>query len=936
MKKFISIVLTICMLFSLITVTTAAETSEGEGDAGDILINDIKNVTERIYALKDIPYSTGLNDEFDAIVAEVESIKDRGGEISVESQAIIERLHEQKNEEPYYITTKLKYTRDIFEDLELFKAQATIDEVTREHIFPADAWQPTVNAGSVTSKFAFDEDAFGKKTGIDSNNYVVKNGIPYQFGPIKSAVHGKNNEPNSINAADSSSVIEIDVEQLPYEEFYLAGWSRNNGSENTAVITYNYADGSTSTETNLKVFKGGISLPTVDAYTEILNNDLSQGIPYWRAPQATSASEKKNGWGGYRIFIVSHRLTPDDTKTLKSIKIQPSNQDLNVLALTGKLANSGILLNKLDETMAALKGDITNKQVNEFVSYAEKYIEVLEKKGVAYNPTYDAEIQKYKEKYITDFEECVKALSDRFVFDEVEILLNAQKYYSVINALKISTDCLNKDLLDKYNLLLEEYDTCTELEEEIAAWNDEYKYSMYVDVRIVKAVLDKLSEKALSPEIKAQFEKIYSWAIRTKNIDERIAVLPNSYSEENKEEIIALMDEIQVLYNEGCTANSFANGVKLVALYSKTGMCGESTTWSLNEDGVLTISGTGAMINFIYVNDTPWYSAKDNITKVVIDNGVTNIGSFSFNSFSGIEEVQIGTGVKEIGLGAFCDCTGIFNIEIPANVEKICEEAFMGCNSLAIVELKEGLKEISKAAFDQCTSLIEINIPKTVEKIGAGAFVSCESLNKIEIPEGIETIDEATFSGCSNLSEVNLPENLKEIKLDAFYKCSSLKEIIIPDSVTTIGGWAFYRCTGLKNLTMSRNVKFIGLCAFYNCGLETVSYKNSEEDWAQIEIGTGNESLEVAQKIFVKNILPEIVTNELTTIVKAKLYNTDSLQGVMMAVGYNNDSIRKIKNTAVTTEEPSVDMEGKYEKIKVFLWESLGNLKPICNAETVK
>jgi len=53
-----------------------------------------------------------------------------------------------------------------------------------------------------------------------------------------------------------------------------------------------------------------------------------------------------------------------------------------------------------------------------------------------------------------------------------------------------------------------------------------------------------------------------------------------------------------------------------------SGSCGENVTYSFVEStGTLTISGTGDMSN------SPWYSYRSSIKKVVINNGVTSIGS---------------------------------------------------------------------------------------------------------------------------------------------------------------------------------------------------------------------------------------------------------------------------------------------------------------------
>ena len=61
-----------------------------------------------------------------------------------------------------------------------------------------------------------------------------------------------------------------------------------------------------------------------------------------------------------------------------------------------------------------------------------------------------------------------------------------------------------------------------------------------------------------------------------------------------------------------------------------SGSCGTNLTWSLDETGTMTISGTGAMTDFAAGSDVPWESLRDDITSVVVEDGVTNVGDYAF------------------------------------------------------------------------------------------------------------------------------------------------------------------------------------------------------------------------------------------------------------------------------------------------------------------
>lgn len=380
-----------------------------EAGAVDILNTDINETVKKIEELPDV-YSTEIKAQIEEIVAAVQSIEDRSGKLTSAAEDKLDKLLAQKNESPVYVTTKLSYTRDIFEDVKLYAGQGYADEDKGVYVYPVDAWSPTVSSISGNSKFAFDEQGFVSQLNVDSQNVGTVSGVPYQFGPIISSVHGEANEPNSINAADSSNIIEIPVNELPYEELYLVGWAKNDNT--TASITYTYTDGSTSTEKNLTALKGGYSTkPAENDYAAILN---AGSFLYWRAYTASSTYDQKVGYGSYSIYMISHRLTPDDKKSLKSIRIQVADPDVNILALTGKVSNSGIISEKLEETMASFANENTDNEVRKIVTDSKRYMEILDEKGISYDPTYAATVQQYNEEYITvESVECYTDIDNR-------------------------------------------------------------------------------------------------------------------------------------------------------------------------------------------------------------------------------------------------------------------------------------------------------------------------------------------------------------------------------------------------------------------------------------------------------------------------------------------------------------------------------------------
>ena len=276
-----------------------------------------------------------------------------------------------------------------------------------------------------------------------------------------------------------------------------------------------------------------------------------------------------------------------------------------------------------------------------------------------------------------------------------------------------------------------------------------------------------------------------------------------------------------------------------------TGKCGKNVTYSLDTStGVLTINGEGDMENYNYNNykNNPFYK-KSNIKTVIIKNGVTSIGDYTFRDCTSLKSVTIPDSVISIGDYAFYNCSSLTSVTIPNSVTSIGSCAFDGCTSLTSVTIPDSVTSIGYYAFCNCTSLKSIEvldnnknyasvdgvlfnknktelityplgktdseyaIPNSVTSIGEDAFRSCTSLTSITIPDSVTSIGDSAFYYCTSLTSVTIPDSVTSIGYETFYNCTSLTSITIPDSVTSIGGSAFYGCTSLTSIKVSGNNK---------------------------------------------------------------------------------------------------------------------------------
>ena len=205
------------------------------------------------------------------------------------------------------------------------------------------------------------------------------------------------------------------------------------------------------------------------------------------------------------------------------------------------------------------------------------------------------------------------------------------------------------------------------------------------------------------------------------------------------------------------------SGVAAQSYYVAGGQCGDSATWTLDNTGTLTISGTGPMYGYS-LHKNPW-----------CDSALRNSG--------------ISTRVK--------------NVEISSGVTTLGAYALSACDSMVSVSLPETLLAVGESCFFSSTALHNISIPNSVRSIGDCAFSGCNGLTRVTLGSSLKGIGGQAFKECSSLSSIVIPEGVTAIEYSTFEDCSNLMEITIPRTVTSIGRWAFDGCYGLSKVTFT-------------------------------------------------------------------------------------------------------------------------------------
>ena len=266
---------------------------------------------------------------------------------------------------------------------------------------------------------------------------------------------------------------------------------------------------------------------------------------------------------------------------------------------------------------------------------------------------------------------------------------------------------------------------------------------------------------------------------------------------------------------------------------------GTNLTWSLDSDGVLTISGEGKMADYRNYSPyySPWYGKRIYIEQVKILSGVTSIGNCAFYECGKMTDIAMPDGISSLGSHSFYSCYGLTSIAIPDSVTFISGGSFYDCHSLVSITLSNNITSIESGTFQNCSNLTSIVLPEGITHIGSYAFFNCSRLPNITIPDSVTEIEHRVFEKCSNLTSIILPEGVEAICENTFAYCKSLTSITIPSSVTDIGSWAFYDCNSLERLVIPGNVARIDTDnVFYGCTkLQSIEVAPENQHYASVQ-----------------------------------------------------------------------------------------------------
>ncbi len=333
-------------------------------------------------------------------------------------------------------------------------------------------------------------------------------------------------------------------------------------------------------------------------------------------------------------------------------------------------------------------------------------------------------------------------------------------------------------------------------------------------------------------------------------------------------------------YCSSLTSIAIPNSVTSIGIYAFGG-CSSLTNVTIPDSvtsmGDYAFSGCSSLTSVTIENIESWlnisfgsynsnplcyahhlYIGNNEVTELIIPEGITEIKSHAFERCSSLTSVIIGSGVTSIGDSAFYNCSSLTSIVIPNGVTRIGNSAFYGCSSLTSITIPNGVTSIGNSTFYDCSCLTSVTIPNSVTSIGDWAFDGCYALAEVYNKSGLTIIKgtsdygyvgkyaEVVYSG----DEIDTPSKIEEIDGIAYYKRSDssyialvcldkTKTTISLDSRTTkIESFAFSGCYALAEvynkslLNITKGSSAYGKVAYY----AEVVYSGDEIDTpSQIE-----------------------------------------------------------------------------------------------------
>lgn len=234
------------------------------------------------------------------------------------------------------------------------------------------------------------------------------------------------------------------------------------------------------------------------------------------------------------------------------------------------------------------------------------------------------------------------------------------------------------------------------------------------------------------------------------------------------------------------------------------------------------------------------FSGCANLTELIIPESFTSLGRYIIEK-TAIESITIPKSIKQSGGNILANCDALTEVIFADGMTWVPNGICEGAPNLTEVIIPDSVTEIGDYAFQNCTSLTELKIPENVTRLGR-QIIKGTAITTITIPKNVKIQSGGkVLAGCTSLTEVILEEGITCVPnglCDYEDGNCYIENIVIPESVTEIGEYAFYHCNSFTEMNIPKNVAKIGYQAFKKCDkLAKVTFNNNEALDFALEIG---------------------------------------------------------------------------------------------------
>ena len=272
-------------------------------------------------------------------------------------------------------------------------------------------------------------------------------------------------------------------------------------------------------------------------------------------------------------------------------------------------------------------------------------------------------------------------------------------------------------------------------------------------------------------------------------------------------------------------ANGIAHSVRAATIHVVASGVDGNITWTLTSDGVITISGSGAMADYADANAMPWKAYLKQIKHIVIGKDVTTVGNYAFAYASNTQSVTFEEGSKltKVGVLSFFYMMHTTEIVLPETVTYIGSNAFGYCANLAYVYIPQEMANMHFQAFRNSTNVIlDVANGSYAEKYAQQYGISYSERPFIAeiIASGVDgnitwTLTSDGVMTISGSGAMNDYADANAMPWKAYLK--QIKHIVIGKDITSIGNYAFAYAYNVESVTFEEGSQLtrIGVLSFF-------------------------------------------------------------------------------------------------------------------------